>query len=81
VDKLNVKKLKIYNIVMLPSVTMAMVWVILDYDEIFEPRFAIQPSLESSKKGPNYVSLCHWGSNGGNSSHYSKEASWLAITS
>jgi hypothetical protein len=41
-NKVDVIKLKIYNIVLLPSVMMATVWVITDYDEIVEPRFAIQ---------------------------------------
>ncbi len=38
VDKINDNKLKFYNIVELPSVTMDM--VIMDYDEIVELRFA-----------------------------------------
>jgi hypothetical protein len=37
VDKVNVNKLKFYNIVELLRVMMIMIQVILDYDEIVEP--------------------------------------------
>jgi hypothetical protein len=42
VDKVNVKKLKFYITAELSSVMMTMIQVILNYDEIVEPEFAIQ---------------------------------------
>ncbi len=50
VDKVNVKKLKFYNIVELLSVMMTMIQVILDYNEIIEPKFAIQTQAQKFER-------------------------------
>jgi hypothetical protein len=49
--------------------------------QVLNQDLSIKPNFESSEKGPNFASLHHWGPNGGNNSHYSKEVGWLAITS
>jgi hypothetical protein len=50
VEKINVNKLKFYNIVELSNVMMTMIHVTLDYDEIIEPKFAIQTQAQKFKK-------------------------------